>query len=676
VNLAPLLEIAFERDVCGDLAQSTRREWLVTNGLGGFASGTISGLQTRRYHGLLVAALEPPARRTVLVALLSETVGYDGGSYELATACWRDGAIVPEGYRYLERFALDGEVPVWTYALSDALVEKRIWMEHGANTTYVMYRVLRARAPLELQVKALVNYRDFHGNTHAGDWQMSIDPIADGIRVVAFEGATPFVIRSDRAASVPEHVWYRNYELPEERARGLDDTEDRLLAATFWISLVHGESITFVASVAEDASTDGDAALLRQHGREHSLLDSCGEVPFWIARLALAADQFIVRHPSADDPGALSVIAGYHWFGDWGRDTMIALPGLTLATRREAITARILESWAAYLDGGLLPNVFPGAGEPAAYNSVDAALWFIEAVRQYVDATSDVALLRRLYPSLVDIVDRYRAGTRFGIMCDPADGLIWAGQSGVALTWMDAKIGDVAVTPRIGKPIEVNALWYNALRTIASCGPLLEEPRGDYEQLAQQTRDGFARYWNEERSHCYDVLDGPNGNDASLRPNQLFAVSLPHSPLSPDRQRMVVDVCGSAFLTTNGLRTLAADDPQFRPRYAGSPEERDGAYHQGTVWTWLLGPYVTAHLRVYQNVDAAQTILETAARQFYGYGIGTLAEVADATAPFRQNGAIAQAWSVAEILRAWRYLTANVPPRYDRPDRDRRPSTV
>jgi predicted glycogen debranching enzyme len=657
-------KIAFERDVCGDLAESTRREWLVTNGLGGFASGTISGVQTRRYHGLLVAALKPPVERTMLVASLDERVEYGGASYELATSQWHDGTVAPQGYRYLERFVLEGNVPVWTYACADASIEKRVFMEHGEDTTYVLYRLVRAREPLELYIKAMVNYRDFHASTHAGDQQMSIAPVAGGVRVVAFDGAVPFSVRCDRAACEPAHVWYRNYDLPEERARGLDDSEDRLYAATFTIRLTQGGSVTFTLSVDERASLDGDAALERERDREQGLLGECGEVPPWIGRLALAADQFIVRRSSQTNPGGLCVIAGYHWFGDWGRDTMIALPGLALATGRAGIAARILESFAAYLDRGLLPNFFPDTGESATYNTVDASLWFIEAVRQYVDATGDGTLLERLYPSLLDIVRHYCEGTRFGIMCDPDDGLIWAGQSGVQLTWMDAKIGNDVITARTGKAIEINALWYNALHTVASYARILGIPNRDERTLAERVRGSFARYWNAERSCCYDVIDGPAGNDPSLRPNQIFAVSLAHSPLPYERQRMVVDVCGKVLLTTNGLRSLAPDDPAFRPRYCGSPRDRDGAYHEGTVWTWLIGPYVLAHFRVYRDLRAAYAMLEAAARQVTGYGIGTLAEIADGTPPFRQTGAIAQAWSVAEILRTWRLLSA---------DRDRPP---
>lgn len=650
-------DAAFDRELCADLNVSAQREWLVTNGLGGFASGTIAGLPTRRYHALLVAALNPPIGRTVLVGALDENVDYAGTSYSLSTTRWHDGTLAPEGHRNLERFHLEGTVAVWTFACADALLQKRIWMEQGANTTYVRYTLVRAAESIRLRANAMVNFRDFHSNTHAGDWRMSIEAISNGVRVTAFDGAVPFFVRSDRADCTHAHEWYRNYDLAEERARGLDDVEDRLHAATFDVTLAPNESVTFVASTDEAASLEGAAALDRRIAHEREVLDAAGDgVRAWIARLVLAADQFIVRRPLKTDPDALSVIAGYHWFGDWGRDTMIALPGLALATRRPSIAAKILETFGRYLDRGMLPNFFPDAGETPEYNDVDASLWYVEAVRQYIEVTGDVALLRRLYPALREIIRCYREGSRYNIHCDPADGLIWAGQDGVQLTWMDAKVGDWVVTPRIGKPVEVNALWYNALHTIADFGKLLGAPDRECETWEAEARSGLARYWNAERSYCYDVIDGPNGNDASLRPNQLFAVSLPQSALTPAQQRAVVDACGRTLLCTHGLRSLDQHDPQFRARYGGSQFDRDGAYHQGTVWGWLIGSYVLAHLRVYGDRGTARALLETAGTQVLGYGIGSLAEISEGSAPFRPNGCIAQAWTVAEILRAWRVV--------------------
>jgi predicted glycogen debranching enzyme len=653
----PVTQIVYDREICGDLAAAARREWLVTNGLGGFASGTICGVTTRRYHALLVAALHPPAGRTVLAQAFDESVEYLGDRYDLATSRWHDGTIAPEGYRNLERFELDRSIPLWTFACADASIEKRVWMEQGANTTYVLYEVVRASAPVVLRVKALVNHRDFHATTHAGDWRMSLEPIAAGFRVIAFTGATPYSVRSDRAGCTIEHVWYRNYDLAEERTRGLDGSEDRLHAATFETLLHEGESVTFVASV-EEATLDGAAALDRRREHEERLLGASGDAPPWIARLILAADQFVVRRPIESDASALSIIAGYHWFSDWSRDAMIALPGLTLSTGRAPLAAKILETFTRYCNQGMLPNYFPDAGSSPAYNSADAPLWMIEAVRQYVDATGDVALLDRLYPTILDVIRCYRDGTRFNIHRDPGDGLIYAGEDGVQVTWMDAKAGDWVVTPRIGKPVEINALWYNALRAASALGRRIGAPDDDLDTLAASALAGFQRYWSEAAEYCYDVIDGPNGNDASLRPNQIFAVSLAHSALSSDQQRFVVDACERVLLCTHGLRSLSARDPEFRRQYGGSQLERDAAYHQGTVWTWLIGSFALAHYRVYRNRAAALAILEAAGTQVTGYGIGTLAEIADGTPPFRQRGCIAQAWSVAEVLRAFSALRA------------------
>jgi predicted glycogen debranching enzyme len=652
----PDVAIAFDRAICGDLAAGTRREWIVTNGIGGFASGTISGVPTRRYHGLLFAALHPPLDRTLLVASLDEIAVYDGVQYPFATIRWHDGTIAPEGYRNLESFELEGTVPRWTFACADALVDKRVWMEQDENTTYAVYDVVRAARPLTLCVDAMVSYRPFHATMHPGEQPMSIEPLAGGIRVVAHVGAVPFSVRSDRAACEPSNLWYYRYDLAEERARGLDDVEDRLRAATFAVTLREGERVAFVASV-DEAPIDPAAALQRRRERDRSLLEACGSVPPWIARLALAADQFLVRRSSNGRPGR-SVIAGYHWFGDWSRDAAIAIPGLALATGRPALCAEVLETFRARLDRGMLPNFFPDAGEEPQFNSVDAPLWFVEAVRQHVESTGDRTFLERMQPALLEIVRNYRDGTRYGIRCDPADGLLYAGEEGVQLTWMDAKVGDEVITPRIGKAVEINALWYNALHTVAEIDRLLGATGAEFDATIAAAAAGFERFWNEPLGYCYDVLDAPNGNDPSLRPNQIFAVCLPRSPLSPERQRGVVDVCGRTLLATNGLRSLAATDPRFHPCYGGGPADRDAAYHQGTVWTWLAGPYAVAHYRVYRDRDAALAILRDAALQTRGYGVGTLAEVADGTAPFRQRGCIAQAWSVAEVLRAYHLVTS------------------
>ncbi len=653
--------IDFGRDICGDLSQAEAREWLVTNGLGGYASGTVAGLLTRRYHGLLVAALKPPVGRTLLVAKLEEAADYGGRTYELSANRWRDGSIAPHGYRLLERFRLEGTVPVWTYALADGLLEKRIWMEAGANTTYVRYDLARGSGPVTLTVRALVNYRDYHGSTRGNGWNMRVEPARRGLIVTAYDGAVPCHLFSDRGESEAAHEWHWGFDLVVERYRGLDDSEDHLHAGTIRAMVEEGKLFTIALSTDPDVSLDGTRALERRRKYERDLAATYAkahphlakQAPLWVEQAILAADQFIVERPSPQDPDGRSVIAGYHWFGDWGRDTMISLPGLTLTTGRPAIARSILTTFARFVDRGMLPNRFPDAGETPEYNTVDATLWYVEAIRAYHAATGDDRFVRELFPVLAEIVDWHRRGTRYGIRLDHADGLLRAGEEGVQLTWMDAKVGGWVVTPRIGKPVEINALWYNALRAMAVLARIAKKPAYEYNDLAERAAAGFSRYWNEALGYCYDVLDGPDGDDPSLRPNQIFAVSLPASPLGFEQQKAVVDVCAKHLLTSHGLRSLSPDHPQYVGRYGGDQRSRDGAYHQGTVWGWLLGPFVTAHLRAYRDPVLARSFLEPMARQLEARGLGTLSEIFDGDPPFAPRGCIAQAWSVAELLRSW-----------------------
>lgn len=651
----------FPRDLCADPAVSGRKEWLVTNGLGSFAAGTVAGMLTRRYHGLLVAALQPPLGRTLLVTKFDETAHYHDHSYPLAANRWLGDLTDPTGFLHLDRFHLEGTTPVWTFALADALLEKRIWMQPGANTTYVRYDLVRASAPVRLTLKALVNYRDYHGSTHADYWRMQIDPVAHGLRVEAYAGATPFYLLGDAAEAAPHHDWYRNFFLSVEAYRGLDAVEDHLHAGTFTLALEPGDTRTLVCSTDPAPPLDGLAAYQDRRAYEAQLLDTADlpDAPAEIRHLVLAADQFIVRRPTPTDPDGHSVIAGYPWFGDWGRDTMIALPGLTLATGRPAVAASVLRTFGQFVDQGMLPNRFPDAGETPEYNTVDATLWYVEAVRAHHAATGDDALLRDLYPVLETIIAWHQRGTRYQIHVDPADGLLFAGKPGVQLTWMDAKVGDYVVTPRIGKPVEVNALWYNALCAMAAFARHLGQPMAAWETAADQVRHHFQRFWHAERGYCYDVLDAPDGDDAALRPNQLFAVSLPYSPLSPEQQRAVVDVCARHLITPHGLRSLAPDDPAFVAHYGGDPWHRDTAYHQGTVWAWLIGPFVEAHLRVYRQPALARSFLQPLLRHLADHGLGSISEIFDGEAPFTPRGCFAQAWSVAEVLRVWRGFVAS-----------------
>ena len=661
--------LTWGRAVTGDLRAAERREWLCVNGIGGFASGTIAGTPTRRYHALLVAALKPPLGRTVMAAGVHETVEYAGAEWPLFAARWVSGIVDPHGYRLIERFRLDGTTPVWTYACADALVEKCVWMEHGANTTHVRWRVLRAREPLTLRVKTLVNYRDYHATTRAGDWRMDVARVADGLRVIAFDGARPLLLLAPGADADAAHTWFRDFDLPRERERGLDHVDDELHAGTFRATLAPGAALTLTLSAEAAPAPDGDAAWQRRIEHESDVLarwtraqPNADTAPEWIRRLVLAADQFLVRRPLPDDPDGATVIAGYHWFGDWGRDTMIALPGLTLATGRTDVARKILMTFARFVDRGLLPNRFPDDGQAPEYNTVDATLWYFQAIRAYHAATGDDGLLKDLYPTLESILAWHRQGTRYGIRQDPADGLLAAGEPGVQLTWMDAKVGDRVVTPRTGKPVEINALWYNALVAMTDFARRLRRPASDLDADAARVAEGFERFWNARDGWCYDVLDGADGHDATLRPNQIFAVSLPATPLSPERRRAVVDACARHLVTSYGLRSLAPFDPRFVARYGGDQGARDGAYRQGAVWGWLLGPFALAHFAAYGDADTARSFLTPMADHLTDHGLGSIAEIFDGEPPFAPNGCIAQAWSLAETLRAWHVLGATAAP--------------
>ena len=669
----------FGRETCNDLAHAEATEWLVTNGLGGYAMGTVAGTLARSYHGLLVAAMSPsespgnpPAARTLLLAKLDEEVAYRGQTFPLHSNRHADrpGArpgeswITPGGYRSLERFHLEGGIPVWSYVFADALLEKRVWMQAGANTTYVRYTLLRAGRPAELRLQPLATCRDHHGNVlSAGKFAMEAEIVENGLRISTGRGAPPFYLLGDFgvAESASGPGWRDDFYLAIENYRGQKDLECYFATGRLTHSLAPGQSLTVVVTTDLHANLDGGAALAERRAYEQDLLDRARSTPSAqktppspaIDQLILAADQFIVAREQPDGQPGSSVIAGYPWFGDWGRDTMIALPGLTLATGRPEVARQILLTFARFVDRGMLPNRFPDAGEEPEYNTIDATLWYIEAIRAYHAATGDDATLSALYPVLADIADWHRRGTRYNIRVDPADGLLYGSEAGVQLTWMDARLDQWVVTPRIGKPVEISALWYNALHSLAGFAAALGFPQAAAGYLAQaeQTRLGFDRFWNADRGYCYDVLDGPDGPDASLRPNQLFAVSLHHPALTGQRAAAVVDACARSLLTSHGLRSLAPDDPAYIGHYGGDRRTRDAAYHQGTVWGWLIGPFVSAHLRVHGDPAAARSFLAPMLQHLRSGCAGSLSEVFDGDPPHTPRGCSAQAWTVAEVLR-------------------------
>ena len=662
--------LSLDRATLNQFDSASGREWLVTNGLGGFAAGTVSGARTRRYHGLLVASLKPPVERVVTLAKVDEHARYADRHYALGANEFADGTLDPSGFMLLQSFAVEDGVPVWTYALGDAMLEKRIWMATGANTTHIRYSLLRASGQVALEMHPLCTYRDYHSHWH-GRADFAIDAHESGCTVRAFAGAAPYRLVLDRGSFLPDGVWYWNFRHRAESARGLDDTEDLFRPGVFRVALAPGGAVTLTVSTECESARAVDLALAGDRERQLALVAQVAkQAPEWISALHLAADQFIVRRAAASADGT-TIIAGYPWFSDWGRDTMIALPGLTLTTRRFAEAAQILRTFAAHVSDGMLPNRFPDAGEAPEYNTVDATLWYFHAIDAYGEASNDPTIGRELYPVLKDIIRWHRVGTRYSIHVDPTDGLLYAGEPGVQLTWMDAKVGDWVVTPRIGKPVEINALWYNALEVMSRLAHQVGDRTGarEYATLAAQAAASLrARFWFAEGEYLYDVIDTPDGGgaDASLRPNQVFAVSLPHCALDAATARAVVNICARELWTPVGLRSLAARDPAYIGRYAGGPRQRDGAYHQGTIWSWLLGPFALAHFRVHSDAPLAQSFLEGIAPHLGEACLGTVSEVFDGDAPHRAEGCVAQAWSVAEILRAWHELDAH---------RDRRATT-
>lgn len=651
------------------------REWLETNGLGGYAMSTATGENTRRYHGLLVAATRPPAGRSVLLAKLEETLVLGGRRVDLSTNRF-PGALHPEGYRLLTGFRAE-PFPTFTWEVDGVVVEKEVFLPHGENAVCVTWRIVNApkdSGPIGLEVRPLVAFRDFHALAHENAELDGRVEISEGrIRVAPYGGLPELFLAHDGTATRAGD-WYRFFEYGEEQARGFDYREDLWHPATLSFTFAEIPSSSaasahpearIVASTSLRAATDihllrnSEISRREKLTRSASPLRSAEQDDPLVRALARSCDQFLVARG-----GGSSVIAGYPWFSDWGRDTMIALPGLTLATGRPEIAKGILLEFAKHESEGMLPNRFPdvagGDGAPE-YNTVDATLWYFEAIRAYAAATGDFGLVRTLYPVLADILAWHLRGTRYGIRVD-ADGLLEWHAAGEALTWMDARVDGRPVTPRQGKPVEIQALWFNALSTMRDFAGRLGEKTSEeaYAERAENCRLTFLRNFPDDRESgggLADVIDGPL-KDSSVRPNQLLAVSLHHSIVSPASPlaRRVLAVVDEHLLTPMGLRTLTPRDPAYRGRYEGGPAERDSAYHQGTVWPWLLGPYVEALLKTHGRGPAAlsraRAVLAPLRAFVLGDGLGQIPELFDGDGPRRPRGCVAQAWSVSELLRA------------------------
>jgi predicted glycogen debranching enzyme len=639
-------------DICTDLDAATQREWLVANGLGGYACGTIAGAMTRRYHGLLVAATNPPVERTVLLQKIEEVAIVAGARHELATNYWASGAVAPRGLQHLRQFALELGLPVWTFGVGASSLEKRLWMVHGRNAVVVRYTNLGLH-PIDLQLRFLVNDRVHHALTRHQGFESTV--AADGAGAIVSFSSNKLRLRADRGQMRAASEWYRDFLLPVERDRGYEHVDNALCAAQLEASLEPGASVTIVAATESIQPDDALASLETENQRRQALLAQArqpraaeGEPLSSVQQLVLSADSFIVKR----DQGA-SVIAGYPWFTDWGRDTMIAFRGLFIATGRVAEGEQVLRTFAAHVRDGLIPNRFADDSGEAEYNTVDATLWFMHALDAHRRGTGSLALIQELIPVVMSIVDHHVRGTRHGIRA-AEDGLLEASAAGQQLTWMDARVGAWVVTPRRGKPVEINALWHSALCMIGAWRRLLGLDATGVDALAKRARDTFQRFWNARAGCCYDVVDSPDcggGPDDSLRPNQLLAVSLPHSPLSIDQQRSVVDVVMRRLLVPGGVRTLDPIDPRYQGRYEGSQMQRDAAYHQGTAWPWLLGPLADAMAVAYGNRTAWPSLLGDTAAQLSAAGMGSIGEVLDGDSPYGPGGCPWQAWSVAEVLR-------------------------
>jgi len=660
--------LTFTKDILHNFEAVISREWLETNGIGGFACSTVSGLNTRRYHALLTAAMRPPAGRIVLLSKLDETAVIDGQRYDLSSNQY-SGAVHPQGYLNMEEFRLD-PYPIFTFVVGGVRIEKLVFMVHGQNTTVIQYCVRGLGThSVQLELRPLVAFRDYHALTHEnGALHQTVrlhHAKLASVRPYSDHPILYFAHDADKVVS--QGYWYKNFEYAIERERGLDFVEDLFNPLTLRFDFGARQTVTLIAST--EILDVASAGTLRQQevDRRSRIVSSVTAGDDLVRTLTAAADHYIVGRGDQK-----TVIAGYPWFTDWGRDTMIALPGLTLVTGREEIARSILVEFANHVDRGMLPNRFPDAGETPEYNTIDATLWYFEAVRSLLQRTADYSFVSaHLYPVLADIIEWHIRGTRYGIKMD-ADALIASSDPNVQLTWMDAKTGDWVVTPRNGKAVEIQALWYNALRTMTDIAQKIGIPADaqKYSALAELAQRSFNElFWNEEAACLYDAVLHDQ-KDRSMRPNQILAVSLTYSMLSKERARAVVKAVERELFTPYGLRSLSPSDSRYRGRYEGDSFARDSSYHQGPVWAWLLGPFVDAYFKVNGNgknvKDQVRTWLQMFGSHLTEAGLGHVSEIFDGDSPHRPRGCFAQAWSVGEILRAIveNGVARNIPPGY------------
>lgn len=635
--------------------EGIKREWIIGNGLGGYASSTVIGAGTRTYHGLLVAAPENSPGRFLLLSSLDEEISTNEEVYQLATHKY-PSTICPKGFNYLSKFIL-APFPQWVYKPDVFTVKKKVFMVHNSNTTCILYDVRSRKEGALLRIFPMVNSRNFHFTTRSADLSFSQKADLTGVELKSSNGFT-FSLSSNLQYH-PDSMWYYNFEYDAEKKRGLAFQEDLFNPGFFENKLKMGISRFFIAASTGNISSftfeQVEELYTREVYRQNLLAFNSKLTEPFALKLLKATDSFIVKTPSSGDT---TVIAGYHWYADWGRDTMISLPGLLLIPHRFEEAKYILKKFANHCRKGLIPNVFLALGGEPIYNTVDAPLWFIHAVSRYFAYTKDLLFLSDVWDTIDSIIDNYRKGTDFGIGMD-SDYLI---QQGPQLTWMDAKIGEWAVTPRAGKACEINALWYNALKIASNLGPLLGKDISSYEILAAGVSLNFENvFWNPQTNCLFDIVSqdeaGNQVKDPAIRPNQIFAVALPYTMLSTEKEKAIVDRVEKDLLTPFGLRTLSIDHPLYKGHYHGDAVSRDTAYHNGAVWPWLLGAYVKAYRKVHNysknSLEDMRTLLQGFDMHLETAGIGTISEVFDGDYPYSPGGCISQAWSVAEIFRAY-----------------------
>lgn len=647
--------IILGRDICGNLEVSSRKEWLETNGLGGYACGTVAGLHTRGYHSLLTVAVEIPLRRVVMLSQLEETLIHGGQKFPLSTIQYRN-AISPRGYRNLEEFRLD-LFPVYTYRLADLLLEKQIFMSHGFQLVWITYRLL---TPLPegqevvLAVRPLVNFRDHHLRTKEQRFFSTHHDLEKKvIRLMPDRNLPPLNIYHDAQSYEHSAQWYHDLFYREEQIRRLQSEEDLYSPGIINFTFTDQKQTHFVAATIDALDNpDPEAALKTETIRRRETAEMVPPEDAFGRRLAQTADQFLVRRGKG-----MSVMAGYPWLPDSGREAMKSLPGLTLSLKRHGEAKTLLRTFQAYCSEGMLPNYFTEVDSKPFYNTVDAALWFFIAIHQYLEATGDETFIRKeLWETMQEIIEHYILGTRYNIRM-AEDGLIDIPEEGAQLTWMDAQVGDWVVTPRAGKPIEVNALWYNALCIIRDLAEKFDEVplQKRYAELAKKCRSGFQKlFWDEQSGHFFDRVE-EHHQDPTLRPNQLIALALPHALIEKEQAKQVLNSVEQELYTTFGLRTLDPGHDEYKGNYDGDLMSREGAAFQGTVWPWLLGPYADALRRVFGSTPQINEKIRRLIKPFEAHlveaGLGSVSEMFDGDPPHRARGCFSQSLNVAEILR-------------------------